>query len=385
MARPKNTFNAGDPILAEKVNENFEEVWAEVAGYDAVVAPTGSNYSTIGEALADGKKRIFVKNGEYTEAELSITNSDTLIFGESKEGVIITSSEIGGSSKAVNINADNVHFENLTIKGHLTDTTLDTYYAIYISKNQAKGIIFRNCNFYDIKAMFVYGNYSAIAMYNCILDATSQPTPVNSLFQDFSYESVVEGCRILPQKNSSSLTPVFNYFQGLIQGCLIEGDKISMIITHHGKISGCWIRARNCYLGGDGIYIGNYFDNNGLDPGDTTGMIVVQGIARFIGNNVYCTYYARLILRCESYNIIVCDNWFDSGKNIQISAVRAIFCNNIWRRGPTTEVMTLTLTGDSKECQVNENIIIGYPPYTPVITDNGTNNNKLNNILSTES
>jgi len=33
MARPENVFSAGDPILAEEINENFEEVWAGVNIY----------------------------------------------------------------------------------------------------------------------------------------------------------------------------------------------------------------------------------------------------------------------------------------------------------------------------------------------------------------
>jgi len=33
MARPKNVFSAGDDILAEKMNENFEEIWAGVNIY----------------------------------------------------------------------------------------------------------------------------------------------------------------------------------------------------------------------------------------------------------------------------------------------------------------------------------------------------------------
>ena len=33
MARPKNVFSAGDDILAEEINENFEEVWQGVGIY----------------------------------------------------------------------------------------------------------------------------------------------------------------------------------------------------------------------------------------------------------------------------------------------------------------------------------------------------------------
>ncbi len=380
MARPKNVFSAGDPILAEEINENFEEAWA---GYDAIVSPSGNEYSTIREALADGKKKIFVRNGNYTESQLSITQNDTIIVGESKEGVIITSSMSGSNSKAIDVGCDNVCFKNLTIKGHLTGTTPDTESIIYISKNKAKGIIISNCNFFDTQGFFIYGNYSEIKAYNSLFDGTSKIVQWQSLFTDIGYSSVILGCRIISQKTNSTLMPVFSYnYGGLIQGCYIEGDVISITLDAVSKMIGCEIKARRCYLNG-GSFIGNYFDNNNMDPG--TGWMLLPYNTRFIGNRVYCSYSARPLLYCTNW-VIVCNNYFEGGSKIKFDAPYAIFCNNHWQHSSAYGyVVTIELTSNANRCQVNQNIvIISNGDSTPVITDAGTGSNKLNNILYKE-
>lgn len=377
MAIPKNVFSAGDPILAEEINENFEELWA---GYDAIVSPSGNEYSTIGGALTDGKKKIFVKNGNYTESQLSITQNNTLIVGESKEGVIITSSANGSGSKAVDINTDNISLKNLTIKGHLTDVTPDTESIIYISKNQAKGIIINNCNFFDTKGHFIYGNYAEIKAYNSLFDGTSKIAQWNSLISDLGMGSVILGCRIISQKTNNTYMPVIDYGYGLIQGCLIEGDVISVTFYDSGKMIGCEIKARRCHLN-SGSFTGNYFDNNNMDPG--TGWMLLLYNTRFIDNRVRCSYYARPLLYCTN-RVIVCNNYFEDGSKIKFDAPYAIFCNNEWSNIGSGYTMTIELTSNANRCQVNHNIIIGGGDSTPVITDAGTGSNKLNNILYKE-
>ncbi len=58
--------------------------------YEAVVAPTGGDYTTIQAALAANKKTILVRNGTYTlDSDIEITKSGTVIVGESRNGVVI--------------------------------------------------------------------------------------------------------------------------------------------------------------------------------------------------------------------------------------------------------------------------------------------------------
>jgi len=58
-------------------------------GFDAVVAPTGGDYTTLGAALSAGKKRIFVKIGTYTETAGIQANSTCYIQGESENSTVI--------------------------------------------------------------------------------------------------------------------------------------------------------------------------------------------------------------------------------------------------------------------------------------------------------
>lgn len=58
--------------------------------FEAVVAPTGGDYTTIQAALAANNKTILVRNGTYTlDSNITITRSGTVIIGESRNGVII--------------------------------------------------------------------------------------------------------------------------------------------------------------------------------------------------------------------------------------------------------------------------------------------------------
>jgi parallel beta-helix repeat protein len=62
------------------------------AKYDAMVAPSGGDYTTIQAALAAGKKTIFVRDGTYVlTSDIDITEDGTAIIGESRDGVIIDS------------------------------------------------------------------------------------------------------------------------------------------------------------------------------------------------------------------------------------------------------------------------------------------------------
>ncbi|MFB3897216.1 MAG: right-handed parallel beta-helix repeat-containing protein [bacterium] len=58
--------------------------------YDAIVAPTNGDYTTISDALSTGKKTIFVRNGLYIEPSVNnITQNGVNIIGESRDGVKI--------------------------------------------------------------------------------------------------------------------------------------------------------------------------------------------------------------------------------------------------------------------------------------------------------
>jgi parallel beta-helix repeat protein len=58
--------------------------------FEAIVAPSGGDYTSIQDALTAGKKKIFVRNGTYVlTSDINITTSGTVIVGESRDCVII--------------------------------------------------------------------------------------------------------------------------------------------------------------------------------------------------------------------------------------------------------------------------------------------------------
>ena len=104
---------------------------ATISGYklfEAIVAPSGGDYTTVSAALLAGKTRIFVRNGTYSsEPRWAIATSGTTIVGESKAGVIIsfakdtTQTDVtSGYCKSISIptGKNNCTFNSLTLNSY---------------------------------------------------------------------------------------------------------------------------------------------------------------------------------------------------------------------------------------------------------------------------
>jgi hypothetical protein len=85
--------------------------------YDAIVAPSGGDYTNVQAAIDAGHKRIFVRAGTYTlSADIVIASNDTWIIGESWASIID-----GGTSFAIKTNAKTgVRFKNIRVDGTLS-------------------------------------------------------------------------------------------------------------------------------------------------------------------------------------------------------------------------------------------------------------------------
>lgn len=57
--------------------------------YDAIVATSGGDYTTLGAAITAGKLRIFVRAGTYTESAISVVTANMTIVGENMAGTIL--------------------------------------------------------------------------------------------------------------------------------------------------------------------------------------------------------------------------------------------------------------------------------------------------------
>ena len=353
-------------------------VWADapVGGYDAIVAPSGGDYTTVGAALAAGKRKIYVKVGTYTEDQLSMPNEPVTIIGEKRESTILTTTVSGWSYPIYIANAQPVYIENLTIRGHETGGAPDSYYIIYM-ENRKGPLTVVNCIFQKTAGSFIFGNYSVIQAYNCKFDATGKTSAVDALVRDAWGNSVIEGCEFISDPAATDMMPILDYIEGLVHGCYLKGNKGYIGVEGEGLLMGNYISFRNLWTGGGGAFIGNFFDNNQLNP-DPNAMVTFQSVQRIVGNRFYTNYYAKKIVKIAGNFATVSSNWFESGGSMDIDNVGIQFNNNTWTAG--TADATLTLTTNAQRCQVNENIFKGSGG-NPSIVNNGANNNILNNIL----
>jgi hypothetical protein len=94
--------------------------------FEAVVAASGGDYTTLGAALNAGKKRIFVRQGTYTETGEYEIAADTVIVGESRENTIIDITGTTNRRQKINASVNDVQISNLTFYSSVeTDYVLD--------------------------------------------------------------------------------------------------------------------------------------------------------------------------------------------------------------------------------------------------------------------
>jgi len=146
-------------------------------------------------------------------------------------------------------------------------------------------------------------------------------------------------------------------------------------------MNGCWIRGKNQYWG-DGFYSNNRFDNNGMDTGTGASdfMVEIQGMGWWKSNYFYTSYYARKPVKITGNSVVFEGNTIGQGTKILLNGRSIQFTNNIWTPSGFSQPMDLELGTSSNHCQCNENILRGTGT-TPTITDNGSANKVLNNIL----
>ena len=79
--------------------------------FEAVVAASGGDYTTLGAAYAAGARSIFIRNGSYTETTRNINAANSIVVGESMEGVLLTY----GSSQVLTVSGNYSIIANLKI------------------------------------------------------------------------------------------------------------------------------------------------------------------------------------------------------------------------------------------------------------------------------
>ena len=118
--------------------------------YDAIVAPSGGDYTDIQSAINAGKHKIFVRAGTYTlSADITFAADETVIVGESWDTVIAC-----GASYKININAKS----NCLISGIKVTGTQTTNGLIY-SASGGSGIV-EKCYIDGVLPIELSGNAS---------------------------------------------------------------------------------------------------------------------------------------------------------------------------------------------------------------------------------
>lgn len=87
-----------------------------VTTWEAVVASSGGDYTTLGAAIDAGATRIFVRNGTYTESAISTATAGITIRGETSYGAVISMVANNFALSGTNCTVENLGFSSTTGK-----------------------------------------------------------------------------------------------------------------------------------------------------------------------------------------------------------------------------------------------------------------------------
>lgn len=338
-------------------------------GLDVVVAADGSgNYTTLSAALTAGYRRIFIKEGTYSEAAIVNSTSDLLLMGVDLNRVIIQSTASGGGSVGFTFTGARPRFQDITFRGTNANTT---EMVLKISGDRP---YLKNVRVDKGKNYLVSGDFSATNMLvdNCIFDGTGMTAGTNFAFTNFGVygSKVVNSFIFMP---TTVLSTIFTNCNFQVDNCLIRGEKMQIILN---RMTNTVVQAGNLILSFDGA------NNLYSDFYTVTAPFVTINYGSHVGNFISCSNNVIKILQIDGQFVKCVGNRIAYGKDISINADGVMFCNNEWDSVTLPQTLNIQLTALATRCQVNHNIIRGEATSPiPTITDVGTNNNKLNNQL----
>jgi len=146
----------------------FQAVGAGQATYDAIVAASGGDYTTLGAAITGGATNIFIKDGTYTETGNIVCPSNCQITGESFRGTKVVM-----TGYTLTFGAQN-RIQNFWItSGHDSDTCIIGGGWVFL-----RDMFFENTlgggSFTTQRGMVTDNNVAQIRFYmeNCYFDLT---------------------------------------------------------------------------------------------------------------------------------------------------------------------------------------------------------------------
>jgi len=249
LSRPSAKTHAASPFIGELWRTTFySQLWTAINAlenapaslprvYDAVVASSGGDYTTVSAALAAGKRTIFVRNGTYTEGILNTAWTGTIpitIVGESRDKAILQFAN--ASTAYFNLNIAGSSLQKLTLKAGSTQ-------ALAGAGAAASGWIDVSSDTCFIQGCKFIGNSAGAAGFCLNLNSTTGAIITDSIFQNCPSTGVV---------GSSSPRGVLvcnNYFTSNTTGAVFDSSAGSLqfcsFINNQGDHSGTSIVSLN--------------------------------------------------------------------------------------------------------------------------------------------
>lgn len=208
--------------------------------YDAIVAGSGGDYTTLGAAVAAGKKYIFVRDGTYSESSFTASAVGLQIVGESRENTILSLA----ASNAITLSGNNQTITNLKITFAANGST-----GLYIDGDysQATNLHITNSSGSSALLYRVRGNYSIT--YGCLFEVKTGINTVAFKWDNgFSAQDALIGNNIfkVTSGGSSSNSPIdIQHPNFLFTGNLIQvisqstGAQNQVNAEVKGTITGC--------------------------------------------------------------------------------------------------------------------------------------------------
>ena len=231
--------------------------------YDAIVAPSGGDYTDIQSAIDAGKHKLFVRAGTYTlSADITFAVNETVIMCESWDTIIAA----GASYKIDMSSRSNSLIQNCKITGSRTDVAT-IYHGTSGDNNTIKG------NFLDVS----YGIRFDEGSYNKIINNTITGTSGTwGARVDDNYGSIINNNIIYNFGTSSSgvnVTGIHASNHNVVNNNTfynVGGSNANIVVgvsaSSYCTVSGNHlykINANNSSGTAKGIYIGSYGNASG--------------------------------------------------------------------------------------------------------------------------
>lgn len=303
-----------EPPTKNAVRDKFESLGAGggQTTYDAIVAPSGGDYTTLGAAIAAASAgwSIFVKEGTYSESAITSSLANLTIVGENPATAIIALTTVNCVLSGANVNIRNLGFTGSSGALHLTGA--------------------------EARLENIRANFTAVA------------TTTATVYLNGS-NSVLSNSHIL--NSTTSGTPGTNTLR-------LGGDNIRCIGNYifgparTAGSSGCLLRSSGQLT----EIVGNVIESSSNVSGGY-GLTTVSGAHQNIANNIFTgfdTTALAIALEVESH-CTANGNTFKSGRVNFIE--KCIFTGNRVTMGAYTGVSAIT--DGAGNCIIANNFIAG--------------------------